>query len=120
VDPLDTYRRRRLTVREIFSGIAIVFVAIILLYLLWQILNAYIDPADKNPTQKKDFVQAFAVIVGGFVAFGTLLIGWRNLRHNQRTLLVSQQKTLNGPLSIPERSSIGVLRTILCSPTSSR
>ena len=33
------------------------------------------------------------MIVGGFVAFGTLLIGWRNLRHNQRTLLVSQQNT---------------------------
>ena len=92
MDPLDTYRRS-LTVREIISGITIVIVAIILLYLLWQILNTYIDPADKNPTQKKDFVQAFAVIVAGFVAFGTLLIGWHNLRHNQRTLLVSQQNT---------------------------
>jgi hypothetical protein len=92
VDPLDTYRRR-LTIKEIISGIAIVIVIIILLYLLWRILNAYIDPANSNPTQKKDLVQAFALIVGGLVAFGTLLIGWRNLRHNQRTLLISQQNT---------------------------
>jgi hypothetical protein len=69
-----------------------VVVVAILLYVLWRVLNSYIAPGE-DPTQRKDLVQAFAVIVGGLVAFGTLLIGWRNLRHNQRTLLVSQQNT---------------------------
>jgi uncharacterized protein YjbI with pentapeptide repeats len=92
MEPLEPESKRRLTVKEVISGISIGVVAAILLYVLWRILNSYIDPGD-DPTLRKDVVQAFAVIVGGLVAFGTLLIGWRNLRHNQRTLLVSQQNT---------------------------
>ena len=88
MEPLE-HENRRLTVREIIAGTAIVAVAAILLYVLWRILNSYIDTGD-DPTLRKDVVQAFAVIMGGLVAFGTLLIGWRNLRHNQRTLFVSQ------------------------------
>src|SRR5215208_5635413 len=64
----------------------------VLLYALWRLLNYYIAPGD-DPTQRKDLVQAFAVIVGGLAAFGTLLIGWRNLRHQQRALLVNQRNT---------------------------
>jgi hypothetical protein len=91
MQPLEP-ERRRLTVREVISGIAIVVVLAIVLYVLWRMLNNYISPGD-DPTQRKDLVQAFAMIAGGLVAFGTLLIGWRNLRHNQRSLLVSQQNT---------------------------
>ncbi len=91
MQPLEP-ERKRLTVREAIAGIAIVVVLAVLLYVLWRMLNNYIAPGD-DPTQRKDLVQAFAVIVGGLVAFGTLLIGWRNLQHNQRTLLVSQQNT---------------------------
>jgi len=91
MEPLER-ENRRLTGKEAIFGIAIVVVVAILLYVSWRILNYYIAPGD-DPTQRKDFVQAFAVIVGGLAAFGTLLIGWRNLRHQQRALLVNQRNT---------------------------
>jgi hypothetical protein len=61
------------------------------LYILWVVLNSYIAP--EKPSERKDLVQAFAVIAGGIIALGTLLIGWLNLRHNQRALSVQQSNT---------------------------
>ncbi|HZB84537.1 MAG TPA: pentapeptide repeat-containing protein [Rubrobacteraceae bacterium] len=96
MEPLES-EKRRLIFWEVIFGVAVVVVLAIILYVLWQLLNNYIAPGD-DPTQRKDLVQAFAVIVGGVAAFGTLLIGWRTLRLNQRNLLASQrnmQRTLS-------------------------
>ena len=61
------------------------------LYILWVVLNSYIAP--EKPSERKDLIQAFAVIAGGIIALVTLLIGWLNLRHNQRALSVQQSNT---------------------------
>lgn len=109
MEPLEP-ERGRLTVKEVIAGIAILVVLVILLYVLWWRLSIYIAPAADDSTQKKDLVQAFAVIAGGLIAFGTLLIGWRNLRHNQRTLLVSQhntQETLRNTQEVENRRAQG-------------
>ena len=84
-----TNRNSRVKTFWIILGVV---VGAVLLYGLWRLLNYYIAPED-DPTQKKDLVQAFAVLAGGLVAAGTLLIGWLNLRHNQRTLLINQRNT---------------------------
>jgi uncharacterized protein YjbI with pentapeptide repeats len=50
-------------------------------------------------------------MVGGLVAAGTLLIGWRNLRHNQRTLLINQrntQETLRNAQEVETRRAQGI------------
>jgi uncharacterized protein YjbI with pentapeptide repeats len=86
--PETDQKRSRATVLWIFLG---TIAGAVLLYVLWRLLNNYIDPGD-DPTQRKDVVQAFAVIVGGLAAFGTLLVGWRNLRNNQKTLQVQQKQ----------------------------
>jgi uncharacterized protein YjbI with pentapeptide repeats len=86
--PETGQKRSRATVLWIFLG---TIAGAVLLYVLWRLLNNYIDPGD-DPTQRKDVVQAFAVIVGGLAAFGTLLVGWRNLRNNQKTLQVQQKQ----------------------------
>ena len=80
------------TIRDALFGLLITEAVLIFLYVLWHLLSAYIQPGE-DPTQKKDLVQAYAVIVGGLVAFGTLVIGWRNLRNNQKTLQVNQRNT---------------------------
>src|SRR5215208_6923270 len=64
----------------------------VLLYALWRLLNYYIAPGD-DPTQRKDLVQAFAVIAGGLIAFGTLLVGFMNLRYNLKNLQSQWQQT---------------------------
>jgi hypothetical protein len=75
------FKSRRSTVKEFIVGTAVVIGLLIVGYVVWWILNNYIAPGQSS-TQRKDLVQAFAVIMGGFVAFGTLLIGWLNLQHN--------------------------------------
>jgi hypothetical protein len=104
--PETDQKRSRATVLWIFLGTS---AGAVLLYVLWRLLNNYIDPGD-DPTQRKDVIQAFAVIVGGLVAAGTLLIGWRNLRHNQRTLLINQrntQETLHNAQEVENRRAQG-------------
>src|SRR5918993_775470 len=85
--PEADQKRSRATALWIILGVV---AGAVLLYVLWRLLNYYIAPTNA-PTQRKDVVQAFAVIVGGLAAFGTLLVGWRNLRHNQNTLQVQQR-----------------------------
>src|SRR3712207_6034869 len=92
-----------------FGTILGLVAAAVLLYILWRLLNNYIAPED-DPTQRKDVVKAFAIAVGGLVAAGTLLIGWRNLRHNQRTLLINQlntQETLRNAQEVENRRAQG-------------
>jgi hypothetical protein len=76
----------RRNIPYVVAGVGLIF----LLFVLWHVLNNFIAPED-DPTQRKDVVQAFAVIVGGLAAFGTLLVGWRNLRNNQETLQIQQE-----------------------------
>src|SRR5215212_6608877 len=81
----------------------------VLLYVLWRLLNYYIAPGD-DPTQRRDLVQAFAVLAGGLVAAGTLVIGWLNLRNTQRTLLINQrntQETLRNAQEVENRRAQG-------------
>jgi hypothetical protein len=81
----------------------------VLLYVLWRLLNYYIASGD-DPTQRRDLVQAFAVLAGGLVAAGTLVIGWLNLRNNQRTLLINQrntQETLRNAQEVENRRAQG-------------
>jgi hypothetical protein len=86
-------RFRRNKSRRIILGIVGVVVFAFVLYVLWHVLYGFIDPASDDSTAKRDLVQAFAVIAAGLIAFGTLLVGWLNLRHNQETLRVQQQNT---------------------------
>jgi uncharacterized protein YjbI with pentapeptide repeats len=75
--------------------IAIVITAV-LIYGLWLLLNAYFAPPGKSapgkPAGKKELIQSMALIGGG-VAFGTLFVSYRNLRHSQETALLSQEST---------------------------
>jgi uncharacterized protein YjbI with pentapeptide repeats len=107
MEPLEhTDRDARVPTVWIVVGIV---AGAVLLYAVWRLLNWYIAPGD-DPTQRKDLVQAFAVLVGGLVAAGTLLIGWRNLRHNQRTLLINQhntQETLRNAQEVENRRAQG-------------
>jgi uncharacterized protein YjbI with pentapeptide repeats len=70
--------------------IAIVVTAV-LIYGLWMLLNGYFAP-DKA-AGKRELIQSMALIVGGVVAFGTLFVSYRNLRHSQENALSSQQST---------------------------
>jgi hypothetical protein len=90
MEPLDVGFRSKLR-RIVLVTVGVVGFAFVL-YVLWRVLYGFIDPGDVS-TEKKDLVQAFAVIAGGLVAFGTLFVGWLNLRHNHETLRVQQQNT---------------------------
>jgi uncharacterized protein YjbI with pentapeptide repeats len=70
--------------------IAIVVFAV-LIYGLWMLLNGYFAP--HKAAGKRELIQSMALIVGGVVAFGTLFVSYRNLRHSQETALLSQQST---------------------------
>jgi uncharacterized protein YjbI with pentapeptide repeats len=99
-------RFRRNKSRRIILGIVGVVVFAFVLYVLWHVLYGFIDPASDDSTAKRDLVQAFAVIAAGLIAFGTLLVGWLNLRHNQETLRVQQentQRTLDQQRTIEEQ-----------------
>jgi hypothetical protein len=86
----NTTQKKIVRQRNIYAAVAVGL--ILLLIILCVALYTFIAPTD-DPTERKDFVQAYAVIVGGLAAFLTLLVGWRNLRHNQRTLMQSQEST---------------------------
>jgi uncharacterized protein YjbI with pentapeptide repeats len=71
-------------------AIAIVVIAV-LIYGLWMLLNGYFAP--HKAAGKRELIQSMALIVGGVVAFGTLFVSYRNLRHSQETALSAQQNT---------------------------
>ena len=72
-------------VRTRYKYAAVVIGIIVLIIILGLALYIVIAPTD-DVTERKDFVQTYVVTVGGLAAFGTLLVGWRNLRLAQKAM----------------------------------
>ena len=72
--------------------VAVVVVAVVafLVVVLWRVLHNYIDPT--SPTEKKDLVQSFAVVVAGGVGSLSALAAVGNLYVSQKSL--RQQREL--------------------------
>jgi Pentapeptide repeats (8 copies) len=84
----------------IIAVIVVVAVAALLGVVLWRGLDAYIDPT--SPTEKKDLVQSFAVVVAGVVGSLSALAAVGNLYISRKNL--QQQRELELERSDRERA----------------
>src|SRR5215212_7303285 len=76
-------------VRQHIALIAIIFGIIILIAAgiwFWGVLVGYVNPGAKGATDRKDIVQAFALIVAGVVGFIGAIVGIVNLSVSRRNL----------------------------------
>jgi hypothetical protein len=108
-DPLATDQGRtqvlrRTRIERVWTiaviGVAVIVavaVAALLGVVLWRVLDTYIDPT--SPTQKKDLVQSFAVVVAGAVgslsalaAVGNLYVSRRNLQQQRELEMVRAER----------------------------
>jgi hypothetical protein len=90
-------RTQRVRIAAIIIPVIVVAVAALLGVVLWRVLDAYIDPT--SPTEKKDLVQSFAVVVAGVVgslsalaAVGNLYISRRNLQQQRELELERSER----------------------------
>jgi uncharacterized protein YjbI with pentapeptide repeats len=90
-------RTQRVLIAAIIIAVIVVAVAALLGVVLWRVLDAYIDPT--SPTEKKDLVQSFAVVVAGVVgslsalaAVGNLYISRRNLQQQRELELERSER----------------------------